>query len=113
MGETAEQAVVREIWEELGVKLKIARPLWLNQAFFTEEVDGIRYHELCIYFLMDSSNTDLSERGNSFIRMEGKHTHVFEWLEFDRLKNEYFYPIFLKNQIFNLPKEFTIRTELE
>ena len=113
MGETAEQAMVREIWEELGVKLKIARPLWLNQAFFTEEVDGIRYHELCIYFLMDSSNTDLSERGNSFIRMEGKHTHVFEWLEFDRLKNEYFYPIFLKNQIFNLPKEFTIRTELE
>ena len=113
MGETAEQAVVREIWEELGVKLKIARPLWLNQAFFTEEVDGIRYPELCIYFLMDSSNTDLSERGNSFIRMEGKHTHVFEWLEFDRLKNEYFYPIFLKNQIFNLPKEFTIRTELE
>ena len=113
MGETAEQAVVREIWEELGVTLKIARPLWLNQAFFTEEVDGIRYHELCIYFLMDSSNTDLSERGNSFIRMEGKHTHVFEWLEFDRLKNEYFYPIFLKNQIFNLPKEFTIRTELE
>ena len=113
MGETAEQAVVREIWEELGVKLKIARPLWLNQAFFTEEVDGIRYHELCIYFLMDSSNTDLSERRNSFIRMEGKHTHVFEWLEFDRLKNEYFYPIFLKNQIFNLPKEFTIRTELE
>ena len=95
------------------MKLKIARPLWLNQAFFTEEVDGIRYHELCIYFLMDSSNTDLSERGNSFIRMEGKHTHVFEWLEFDRLKNEYFYPIFLKNQIFNLPKEFTIRTELE
>ena len=113
MGETAEQAVVREIWEELGVTLKIARPLWLNQAFFTEDVDGIRYHELCIYFLMDSSNTDLSERGNSFIRMEGKHTHVFEWLEFDRLKNEYFYPIFLKNQIFNLPKEFTIRTELE
>ena len=40
MGETAEQAVVREIWEELGVKLKIARPLWLNQAFFTEEVEN-------------------------------------------------------------------------
>ena len=113
MGETAEQAVVREIWEELGVTLKIARPLWLNQAFFTEDVDGIRYHELCIYFLMDISNTDLSERSNSFTLTEGKHTHTFEWLEFDRLKNEYFYPIFLKNQIFNLPKEFTIRTELE
>jgi len=113
IGETAEQAVVREIWEELGVTLKIARPLWLNQAFFTEDVDGIRYHELCIYFLMDISNTDLSERSNSFTLTEGKHTHTFEWLEFDRLKDEYFYPIFLKDEIFDLPKEFTIRTELE
>lgn len=113
IGETAEQAVVREIWEELGVTLKIARPLWLNQAFFTEDVDGIHYHELCIYFLMDISNTDLSERSSSFTLTEGKHTHTFEWLEFDRLKDEYFYPIFLKNEIFDLPKEFTIRTEFE
>ena len=113
MGETAEQAVVREIWEELGVTLKIARPLWLNQAFFTEDVDGIRYHELCIYFLMDISNIDLLERGDSFTLTEGKHTHTFEWLAFDRLKDEYFYPIFLKKQIFDLPKAFTIRTEWE
>lgn len=113
MGETAEQAVVRETIEELGVTLKIARPLWLNQAFFTEDVDGVRYHELCIYFLMDISNTDLSERGSRFTRTEGKHTHRFEWLAFDRLQDEYFYPIFLKKEIFNLPKVFTIRTELE
>ena len=113
MGETAEQAVVREIWEEIGVTLKIARPLWLNQAFFTEDVDGIRYHELCIYFLIDISNTDLLERGNSFTLTEGKHTHTFEWLAFDSLKDEYFYPIFLKKQIFDLPKTFTIRTEWE
>lgn len=113
MGETAEQAVVRETIEELGLTMKNARPLWLNQAFFTEDVDGVRYHELCIYFLMDISNTDLSERGSSFTRTEGKHTHRFEWLAFDRLQDEYFYPIFLKKEIFNLPKVFTIRTELE
>ena len=113
MGETAEQAVVREIWEELGVTLKIARPLWLNQAFFTEDVDGIRYHELCIYFLMDLSNTDLPEKGSRFTLTEGNHIHTFEWLAFDRLKDEYFYPIFLKDQIFDLPKKFTLRTEWE
>ena len=113
MGETAEQAVIREVREEFHVTLKITRPLWLNQAFFTEDVDGVRYHELCIYFLMDITDTDLQENGNSFILTEGKHVHTFEWLEFDRLKDEYFYPIFLKKEIFNLPDEFTIRTELE
>lgn len=39
MGETAEQAVMREVREELGVAVEIQRPLWLNQAFFTEDVD--------------------------------------------------------------------------
>ena len=59
------------------------------------------------------TDTDLQENGNSFILTEGKHIHTFEWLEFDRLKDEYFYPIFLKKEIFNLPDEFTIRTEPE
>ena len=113
MGETAEQAVIREVREELRVTLKINRPLWLNQAFFTEDADVVRYHELCIYFLMDITDTDLQENGNSFILTEGKHIHTFEWLEFDRLKDEYFYPIFLKKEIFNLPDAFTIRTESE
>ena len=113
MGETAEDAVIREVREELGIIAKIARPLWLNQAFFTEDVDHLRYHELCIYFLMDISETDLLERGNEFTVNEGKKTHTFEWLDFDQLKEEYFYPLFLKKEIFNLPNEFTIRTEIE
>ena len=113
MGETAEDAVIREVREELGIIAKIARPLWPNQAFFTEDVDHLRYHELCIYFLMDISETDLLERGNEFTVNEGKKTHIFEWLDFDQLKEEYFYPLFLKKEIFNLPNEFTIRTEIE
>ena len=113
MREAAEDAVIREVQEELGVTAKILRPLWLNQAFFTEDVDGLNYHELCIYYLMDISETDLLSRGDSFTTKEGNRTHTFEWLEFDRLKDEYFYPLFLKKDIFNLPKEFTIRTEME
>ena len=99
IGETAEHAVIREVQEELGVTPKIVRPLWLNQAFFTEDVDV--------------ENTDLLARGKIFTANEGHRTHTFEWLEFSRLKDEYFYPLFLKKDIFILPDEFTIRTEFE
>ena len=37
----------------------------------------------------------------------------FEWLQFERLENEYFYPTFLKKDIYNLPENFEIRTEIE
>ena len=113
IGETAENAVIREVQEELGVTPKIVRPLWLNQAFFTEDVDNLHYHELCVYFLMDIEDTDLLLRGETFTTTEGRRTHTFEWLEFGRLKDEYFYPLFLKKDIFDLPDVFTIRTEIE
>lgn len=113
MGETAEQAVVREVQEELGITPEIIRPLWLNQAFFTEEVDNLNYHELCIYFLTDISKTDLLSRGEKFVSNEGHRIHIFQWLEFEKLKDEYFYPLFLKKEILYLPSEFTLRTEIE
>lgn len=113
IGETAEQAILREIKEELGITARIIRPLWLNQGFFTEDVDKLHYHELCIYFLLDVSGTGLLDRGNKFTLHERQHIHEFEWLPFDQLKNEYFYPIFLKTEIANLPENFTIRTEFE
>ena len=113
IGETAEQAVIREVQEELHITPKILRPLWLNQAFFTEEVDKQKYHELCIYFLMDIAETDILSRGARFTSKEGNRTHTFEWLPYERLKDEYFYPLFLKEAIFHLPEEFTIRTEHE
>ena len=62
---------------------------------------------------MDISDTDLLSRGKHFTTREDYRTHTFEWLAFDRLKDEYFYPLFLKKDIFHLPDVFTIRTENE
>src|SRR5699024_3028793 len=78
LGETAENAVIREIEEELNITARIIRPLWLNQGFFKEDVDGLQYHELCIYFLMDISDTVLLSRGDKFFLQEGIHQHTFE-----------------------------------
>lgn len=113
LGETAEHAVIREVEEELRITPRIIRPLWLNQGFFTEDVDQLRYHELCLYFLMDVSGTGLLDRGERFTLHESSHKHDFEWLAFERLRDAYFYPLFLKTAIFDLPEQFTLRTEYE
>ena len=113
IGETAEHAVLRECKEELNAEPEIIRPLWLNQAFFTEDVSRIRFHELCLYFLMDISKTDIISRGDKFVLSENGIKHGFEWLSFENLENEYFYPTFLKKDIYNLPESFEIRTEIE
>ena len=106
--ETAEEAIVRELREELGLEAAIVRPLWLCQGFFTEAVKQEKFHELCLYFLMDASRTDLFDRGERFTIQEGKHTLRFEWLPVERLKEEYLYPVFLKEGIFHLPEALTL-----
>ena len=108
LGETVEDAVLREIREELEIDAAIVRPLWLNQGFFTEDVSGERFHEICLYFLMDVSHTDLLSKGEQFVLSENNQRHTFEWLRFDRLKDEYFYPVFLKEKILDLPETLTI-----
>ena len=113
LGETAEHAAVREIEEELGITPRIVRPLWLNQGFFSEDVDKLTYHELCVYFLLDISGTDLAERGERFTLREESHTLEFEWVAIERLKDEYFYPGFLKTEIADLPELFPLRSEFE
>ncbi len=113
MGERAEDAVLREVREELGIEARILRPLWLCQSFFNEDVAHVDYHELCLYFLLDISGTDLLSRGDRFLGPELRHVHDFEWLPFDRLREEYFYPLFLKTEIFHLPEQLTLRTDRE
>lgn len=109
--ETAESAVLREIKEELGIDAEIVRPLWFNQSFFIEDVNNELYHELCLYFLVDISKTNLLEKGVKFSLAEGKRKNTFEWLAFERLESEYLYPLFIKDKILDLPNELTMITE--
>ena len=111
--EPAEKAIVREVREELNVEPKILHPLWLNQGFFTEDVTGVRFHELCLYYLVDISQTDLLSKGKQFTMMESGHPHYYEWIPLSRLENEYLYPLFIKKKIFDLPEHLTVLTEFE
>ena len=111
--EEAQSAILRELREELGIAAKIIRPLWLKQGFFVEYVTGVRFHEICFYFLIDISETDLMARGDSFVISEGGKNNLFQWLSIDSLETEYLYPLFIKVKIHELPENFTILAEYE
>lgn len=103
MQETAEQAVLRELREELEIEARLVRLLWFCQSFFTEDVTGERFHELCLYYLVDTADTDLAARGDCFSHREREHRQVFTWLPWEKLDTAYLYPAFLKRRIFRLP----------
>lgn len=111
LDETAEEAALRELREELGIEAKVVRPLYIAQSFFTEEGSGESFHEICFYILIDCSDTDLASRGESFIINERHHTLEFRWLDVDSLENEYFYPTFLRKRMKSLPESVEMITE--
>ena len=111
MGEAAEDAILHELPEELGGDrfFRIIRPVFLVQPFFTDDTDGVPYHELCLYFLIDCREADFPE--GEFVGREGNRVHTFRWLASDRLGEEYFYPTFLQNELSRLPDTLTLCTE--
>lgn len=110
--ERAEDAVLRELREELGISAKIIRPLWFNQSFFVEDTTNDHFHELCVYFLIDFSDTNILESGDVFTIQEGHHTNCFEWIPFEKLKESYIYPNFIKTRVYSLPEKPEFLTEV-
>lgn len=113
LGETAEDAMLREIKEELLLDARIVRPLWIVQSFYKEDVNGFDYHELCFYFLIDVSGADFEALGDRFTFQEGERVNSFEWMDFSRLTDAYMYPEFIKKEIFSLPEDLTLKTVIE
>lgn len=110
--ETADNAIKRELREELGINAKIVRPLWFAQTFFVEDECKEKFHELCVYYLVDVSDTDLVNH-EKFIGLETKNNEVFEWLSIASLNEQYLYPLFIKERINNLPEHLEMLAEYE
>lgn len=98
--EPAEDALARELREELEIGVPPHRLVFMAESFFS--LMGDRYHEMCLYFLMDAPE-ELLARGDSFVREESGQVHHFRWVDFAQLRELSFYPIFLKERIFSLP----------
>lgn len=105
MNELSEDAIVREIREELNAEVKVNRMLWVNENFFHEEHFNENFHEICFYYLLDMKDTELINKGKEFIFKENeKHTLTFYWKDIDEIKDLNIYPLLVKKNILQLPQ---------
>lgn len=96
VGETSEDAVIREVFEETGVRYEIDHLAVIHENFFNEStsdaVSGLDCHEISFYYLMKPRGTrELSS--NSFTQGVRESMH---WIRIDDLDKYKAFPTFLK-----------------
>lgn len=97
LGETAEEAVLREIFEESGLECEIDRLLFINENFFIE--NGFENHEISFYYLIKSVDKKLLHmQSNSCGFNEYLH-----WLPINELDKYNAFPAFFKSELRNIP----------
>lgn len=108
LGETGEEAVVRELQEELGASILCERILWTEECFWTWK--GKMTHTLSFYYLAEFC-TDNALPDDGCFRPQRDHPNVeIGWVPIEQLKGMTVYPAFLKERIHDLkPGHFITR----
>lgn len=99
LNEKAEDAVVREVFEETGVQYEIDRLAVIHENFWNGEGAydaGLSCHEISFYFLMKPRGTQ-ELHSNSYTRFQDKET--MHWIPIEDLDKYRFYPSFLKDYL--------------
>ena len=98
MGETAEDAVKREVFEETGVAYDIDRLAVIHENFFDENkgtLAGLDCHEVCLYYLMKPRGTqELHSNSTTFGVKENMY-----WIPINELDNYKAFPSFMKDYL--------------
>lgn len=100
MGETAEDAVKREVFEETGVAYEVDRLAFIHENFFDgdESLDGMKCHEIALYYIMKPRGTQ-ELNSNSYTQGVREEMH---WIPIKDIDKYTAYPSFLKKEIGNL-----------
>lgn len=101
-GESSEEAIIREMQEELGVDITDYRTLWINECFFVDS--GTRFHEVGIYYLVNLKNTEFKHYELVFELTEENRVNTYEWLDIESIDSKDLYPLFVKTEIKNPDK---------
>lgn len=104
LGEKAEAAVLREVFEETGVRYEIDRLAVIHENFFndnTGSLKGLDCHEISFYYLM-------KPRGTQKLNSESYTLGVREemhWIPIEALDEYKAFPSFLKDYLSEVHEE--------
>ncbi|HEM3505539.1 TPA: NUDIX domain-containing protein [Streptococcus suis] len=93
VNETAQDAVVREVREELGVDSRVNQLAFVVENQFTHE--DIDFHNIEFHFIVEATGEMPKEI------IEGKLKQACEWIELDNLVNLDIVPAFLAQELPN------------
>lgn len=101
IGEEARDAVVREVYEEAGVKYEIDRLAFIHENFFTGDgtLEGMDCHEIAFYFIMKPRGT--RELFSDSYTCDGIKEQM-HWIPIDELDKYRAYPTFFKDKLKNI-----------
>lgn len=97
--ETLEDGLIREIAEEIGVKIVCKRLLWSEECFW--EWNGKQAHNIAFYYLIElDENSEIPDE--EFISQKDNCNVLIGWMPIDEIQNVTIYPEFIKKEIFQL-----------
>ena len=101
MNETAEDAVIREVFEETGISYEIDRlaviheNFWIGNGSFDK---GMNCHEIAFYFLMKPKGYQVTDT-SSFTRFSVRES--LHWIPIEDLSKYKHFPTFLQEYLQN------------
>lgn len=100
IGEKAEDAVLREVFEETGVHYEIDRLAFIHENFFngSGSLEGYNCHEIAFYYLMKPRGTK-KLNSNSY---SGGYREYMHWLPIEKLSNYKTFPTFFNEKLSNI-----------
>ena len=98
MGETAEDAVKREVLEETGVEYAVDHLAVIHENFFNENtgsLKGMECHEIALYYLMKPRGTKVLH-SDSYTMGVRENMH---WIPIENIGQYKAFPTFLKDYL--------------
>ena len=103
LGETAEDAVKREVFEETGIRYEVERLAFIHENFFVDEVvsAGRKIHEISFFFLMKPKGK-MQKINVESVCAAGRET--VHWLPIEKLSGITAFPEFYREKLLNMPE---------